>query len=110
MNQQQQIDIIQAHMDGKRVMCRRIASDNQDDIPEYTGWLEVAKGEFRFDFRHWEFKTEPRRIEAFMAIPSGVLQSLGRESYCVTTADVGNQPPTKIPQGHVLVKINYLEP
>lgn len=106
MNQQQQIDIIQAHMDGKRVMVREYSQEQFDGA-----WIECAKGEYTFDFRHREYKIEPRRVELFMGIPSGVLQALGRAEPChASFINVSNTPPTQIPQGHVLVKINYLEP
>jgi hypothetical protein len=102
MNQQQQIDIIQAHMDGKRVMVCW-------DFPVKGDWVEVAKGEYSFDFRNAQYKIEPRRVELFMSLPSGVLQALGRDTKCGSPVFVSNQPAA-IPQGHVLVKINYLEP
>ncbi len=106
MNQQQQIDIIQAHMGGKRVLVW-ISEDGEGG----GQWTPIIRGEYNFDFRNDKYKIEPRRIELFMGIPSGVLQALGRAEPCHTGfADVSNTLPTQIPAGHVLVKINYLEP
>lgn len=104
MNQQQQIDIIQAHMDGKRVMVREYSQEQFDGA-----WCECTKGEYHFDFRNREYKIEPRRVELFMSLPSGVLQALGRDTKCGSPVYVSNQPVAVL-QSHVLVKINYLEP
>lgn len=111
MNQQQQIDIIQAHMDGKRVLCRRSYTSEGDTIAERVeDWREVARGELRFDFAHWDFKIEPRRVELFMSVPNGVLQAFGREAISTHQCAVSNKPFRDSPQGHTMVQINYLEP
>ena len=103
MNQQQQIDIIQAHMDGKRVMVR------DEDLVE---WVELSKGEYTFDFRHREYKIEPRRVELFMRLPSGVLRAMARDTKCSHEATISNYPGIlkQEPPGMVTVQINYLEP
>jgi hypothetical protein len=104
MNQQQQIDIIQAHMEGKKVMEMHLEET-------HARWVEITKGEYNFDFRNRHYKIEPRRVEAFMSLPSGLLQALGRMSEAeVTAVIVGNTPPAQLRPGYVTVRINYLEP
>jgi hypothetical protein len=109
MNQQQQIDIIQAHMDGKRVMKRVQNPNGTDAEPEL--WIELGR-HYAFDFKHDEYKIEPRRVELFMSLPTGVLQAMARENKCSHAALVANYPlgPVGAAPGHIVVQINYLEP
>ena len=105
MNQQDQINIIKAHMAGTRVLV------NTDPAGAGTTWLPITAAHYAFNFRHEAYKIEPRNIELFMALPSGVLQALGREDIASTMqAYVGNQPPQQLQPGHVIVKIHYIEP
>jgi len=105
MNQQDQINIIKAHMAGKRVLV------NTDPAGGGTTWLPITAAHYAFNFQREVYKIEPRNIELFMALPSGVLQSLGREPACATgAAYIGNQPPDQLQPGHVIVKIHYIEP
>lgn len=105
MNQQDQIDIIKAHMAGKKVLRRFL---HNGDEPVDT-WVELAK-QYHFDFQHCEYKIEPRKLELFMALPSGVFQALGREPSVSHNAWVGNEPPHQMQPGHVIVKIHCTEP
>jgi len=108
MNQQDQINIIKAHMAGKRVLARQRLVNDGDPDPD---WVALTSGEYTFNFRGCEYKIEPRNVELFMALPSGVLQALGREGIASTMqAYVGNQPPQQLQPGHVIVKIHYIEP
>ena len=113
MNQQDQINIIKAHMAGKRVLeCPRvIAIDLDGKTSDHNVWREVTKDEYCFDFQGHKYKIKPRELDLFMALPSGVLQALGREDIASTMqAYVGNQPPQQLQPGHVIVKIHYIEP
>lgn len=105
MNQQQQIDIIQAHMAGKRVLMRPSAHETSD-----YDWVPLCRGDYNFDFKREAYKIEPRKLELFMALPSGVLQALGREPFVSHNAWVGNEPPHQLQPGHVIVKIHCAEP
>jgi len=112
MNQQQQIDIIQAHMAGRRVLeCPRvIAIDLDGKTSDHNVWCEVTKDEYCFDFQGHKYKIEPRKLDLFMALPSGVLQALGRDAPVSHTAYIGNEPPRQLQPGHVIVKIHCTEP
>jgi hypothetical protein len=108
MNMQQQIDIIEAHRAGKQVM-------STEDAPEGSRrWYPLAKGEHQFNFVNYQYKLEPRKIESFMMMPSGILKAISRPPTvgCSASAKVwlGNTAPSEIPDGHVVVKITYLEP
>jgi hypothetical protein len=108
MNMQQQIDIIEAHRAGKRVLFCLKPRDLTYE------WHPLAKGEHTFDFQNCLYKLEPRKIESFMMMPSGILKAISRPPNvgCSASAKVwlGNTAPSEIPDGHVVVKITYLEP
>ena len=105
MNQQDQINIIKAHMAGKRVMVRI------KDRPPLEDFVPLVPRHYIFDFQGEEYKIEPRNVELYLCLPSGILQGLGREPACSTNlAYVGNQPPQQLQPGHVIVKIHYIEP
>jgi hypothetical protein len=107
MNMQQQIDIIEAHRLGKRVLSRLKHAMGDE-------WIPLAHGEYRFDFQNRQYKLEPRKIESFMMMPSGILKAISRPPAvgCSASAKVwlGNTAPSEIPDGQVVVKITYLEP
>jgi hypothetical protein len=105
MNQQQQIEIIQAHMAGKRVLMRPSTDATHDG-----GWIPLCRGEYKFDFRTCHYKVESRKLELFMALPSGVFQALGREPVAASNVWVGNEPPRQLQPGYVIVKIHCTEP
>lgn len=104
MNQQDQIDIIKAHMAGRRVLVNCAPTGG---CPE---WVPIIARYYAFNFRHEQYKIEPRKLELFMALPSGVFQALGRESSAVANVWVGNEPPHQLQPGHVIVKIHCTEP
>ena len=56
MNQQDQINIIKAHMAGKRVLERQRLANDGDPDPD---WVALTSGEYTFDFRGCEYKIEP---------------------------------------------------
>lgn len=108
MNEQDQIGIIKAHMAGKRVLEKQRCSDAGEPEPD---WLPLIRSEYVFDFRHCEYKIEPRKLELFMSLPNGVLQALGRADTYTANPNVwvGNTPPHEIKPGHVVIKIHCTE-
>jgi hypothetical protein len=103
MNQQQQIEIIQAHMNGKQVLELRTHNSAND-------WRPLAKGEYCFNFRDYQYKIEPRKLELFMQVPSGVMQAFSYEGKAHHNVVVSNYAPHELVPGHILVQLTCLEP
>jgi hypothetical protein len=108
MNQQDQINIIQAHMAGKTILVR--SKTRYAEGANTEGFVPLIPRNYNFDFQGEEYKIEPRKLELFMSLPSGVLQALGREAGASGFCTVSNMPPKMLHPGHVIVKIHCIEP
>ena len=69
MNEQQQIEIIQAHMAGKKVMCKDLHPEGSSD------WVEVGKGYYNFNFQRYEYCVDSRKVECFCYLAQGQIRS-----------------------------------
>jgi hypothetical protein len=112
MNEQQQIEIIQAHMAGKKVMCQDLSSDT------FATLVEVEKGHHRFNFQRFNYRVEPRNVDCFCYLAQGQIDALLREGPATVETKISNGAALKLPQPpyylggetKLLVKLTFLEP
>jgi len=82
ISKQEQIEVQQAHLDGKAVECRAIHDINPDDY-----WKEFVD-EFEFDWAHGEYRIKPE------APPPPPEPREFRATYIEHEADGPDQPVT----------------
>lgn len=110
MNEQQQIEIIQAHMAGKKVMCRDLAPET------LVSWVEVERGNYCFNFQRFQYRIEPRKVECFCYLAQGQIDALLREGPATVETKISNGAALKLPQlpstveTKLMVKLTFLEP
>jgi hypothetical protein len=109
MNDHEQIEIIQAHMAGKKVLC----CDWQPDAPSHQ-WLEVAKGTYHFNFQRYQYRIEPRKVECFCYLAQGQIDALLRDKPASVETVIGNGAALaldhELPTPKLVVKLTFLEP
>ena len=99
MNRRGQIDIIQAHIQGKDVWVHKLTD---------TTWYPMPKGEVAFDFQDCEYEVRPQRIEAFMFITERLLETL-KTSHELVSVAISRRPRPS--DGNTrCIRVNFLEP
>ena len=107
MNEQQQIEIIQAHMAGKDV---QVQPRNDSGIALENDWHGLAKGQHAFDFHNNWYRVRARRIECFVAIREAmVTQLLTMHGPFSGHVEISNHPFTP-GDDRKLIKISFTEP
>jgi hypothetical protein len=113
MNEQQQIEIIQAHMAGKKVLETNAGGwvTHVDGVSQpQPVWQEITKGPYAFDFKNKQYRIELHKVECFIAISDAmVIQLLTMHGPMSGHVEVSNHPFTPS-DGRKLVKITFVEP